>query len=597
MTNVTQVIDVAGAPPIRRARRGHLLPVGWRVAVLAICAIIATPILAICVLAISPEENIWPHLISTVLPSAVRQTLLLMAGVGCVALVLGTGTAWLVTMYAFPGRRVLEWALFLPLAMPTYLIAFCFVEIFDYSGSLQSALREVFGWQNAQDYWFPDIRSLGGAVFVMSLVLYPYVYLTARASFIQQSACVLEAARTLGRTPFGTFRAVALPLARPALAAGVTLALMECLNDIGAVEYFGVNTLTVSVYATWLERSNLGGAAQIACVMLAFVLLLVALERIARRGQSYHDTTGRYRALPQTQLTGWRAAAATTVCTVPVLLGFGIPVTVLLQSAVDYPEELWGSALWSATGNSLMLASAAAIAATLAGLVLAYARRSTGSSLIMAATRFSSIGYAVPGTVLAVGILIPLAAFDNRVDAFLREQFDISTGLLLSGSIFALVLAYTVRFMALSFGTINAGFGKISPNMDAASRALGAGAGETLWRVHLPMLRPAIGAAALLVFVDSMKELPATLLLRPFNFDTLSTHVYTLASLDLFEQGALASLAIVAAGLIPVLLLHSAISKGRPGSSSRSTSAFRARRAAHNDRGIWAGGPGPLPGS
>lgn len=597
MADLTQGADLTGARHVPRAARGHLQPLGWRIAVMAICAVIATPILAICILAVTPEDNIWPHLLSTVLPSAVQQTLLLMLGVGSVTLLVGTGTAWLVTMYTFPGRSILVWALLLPLAMPTYLIAFCFVEVFDYSGATQTALRELFGWHSAKDYWFPDIRTLGGAVFVMSLVLYPYVYLTARASFLQQSACVLEVARTLGRTPFGAFRAVALPLARPALAAGVTLALMECLNDIGAVEYFGVNTLTVSVYATWLERGSLGGAAQIACVMLAFVLLLVALERIARRGQSHYHTTGRYRALSQTQLTGWRAGAASSVCALPVLLGFGVPVAVLLQSAFDYPEELWGSALWSATGNSLMLASAAAVTATLAGLVLAYARRNTGSSLIMAATRFASIGYAVPGTVLAVGILIPLALFDNRLDAFLREQFDISTGLLLSGSVFALVLAYTVRFMAVSFGTINAGFGRISPSMDAASRALGAGTGETLWRVHLPMLRPAIGAAALLVFVDSMKELPATLLLRPFNFDTLSTHVYTLASLDLFEQGALASLTIVAAGLIPVLLLHHTISKGRPGSSSRSSAARRAQGGQQSRPPDWAGGTGPLPGS
>jgi iron(III) transport system permease protein len=543
---------------------------GWSLGALAISALLSAPLVAIAILALESSGDTWPHLIETVLPSAVARTLLLMAGVGAITLVIGAGTAWLVTMYRFPLSGWLEWMLLLPLAVPTYIIAFCYLELFDYAGTIQTSLRGLFGWQNASQYWFPDIRSLWGAILVMSFVLYPYVYLTARASFLQQSVCVLEVSRTLGRSAWGCLWEVALPLARPALVAGMTLALMECLNDIGAVEFLGVNTLTVSVYTTWLDRGSLAGAAQIACVMLLFVMCLLWAERTARARQRFHHTTGKYRHLPEERLTGWSGVAALTACAAPVAIGFALPISVLVGSALENYESALAGAFWRDAGHSLLLSVGAACLAVTLAIVLAYARRATRSKLVHGATGLAAVGYAVPGTVLAIGILVPLAAFDNAVDAFLRASLGISTGLLLSGSVFALIFAYTARFMAVSLGPIDASFKKTSRNLDAASRTLGVGLGGTLFRVHLPILAPAIGAAALLVFVDSMKELPASLLLRPFNFDTLATHVYTLASLDQFEEAALAALTIVVIGLAPIILMHRAIALARPGMKSSS---------------------------
>jgi iron(III) transport system permease protein len=540
---------------------------GWSVAAIILSLIALAPLIAIAVIALGPSGDTWPHLIVNVLPGAVRRTLGLMAGVGLLTLVIGTGTAWLVTMYRFPGRRYFQWLLLLPLAIPTYIIAYTYLELLDYSGSVQTLLRGLFGWQDAKSYWFPDIRSLGGAIFVMSAVLYPYVYITARASFVAQSVCVLEASRTLGGSAAETFWRIALPLARPALAAGVALALMEALNDIGAVEFFGVRTLTVAIYDTWLDRNDLVGAAQIACVMLLFVLALFLLERALRSAKRYHHTTGKYRDLPEDTLDGWRGMLATTACALPILFGFALPAAVLVEDALAHVTAGLSPAFWQAALHSLLLASAAATLAVIFALVLAFARRQTRAKLVQAASTIPAISYAVPGTVLAIGLLIPLAGLDNSIDDAMRSLFGISTGLLLSGTAFAIVLAYTIRFLAASLGAVEAGFSKISRNIDAASRTLGSTAGETLFRVHLPLLRPALGAAALLVFVDSMKELPATLLLRPFNFDTLATQVFTLVSLYRYEEAGLAALTIVLVSLAPVLLLHGIIAGSRPGAS------------------------------
>lgn len=562
---MSAVADFSGSlkQGVRRLRSSGNL--GWSVSALVLALIVTAPIAAIAILAMQSSGDTWQHLVSTVLPSSTVTTIELMFGVGLTTLVIGAGTAWLVTMFRFPGRGLFEWLLLIPLAMPTYLIAFCYMELLDYSGTFQTALRATFGWKNAADYWFPEIRSIWGGILVMSFVLYPYVYLTARASFLQQSICVLEVSRTLGRSAWGTFWSVALPLARPALVAGVTLALMESLNDIGAVEFLGIQTLTASVYATWLERSSLPGAAQIASVMLIFVFALIFVERNARRRQRFHHTTGKYTLIPEQRLTPIRGILAMVACALPILIGFVLPASVLFGSAIDNLAEGLKPEFWRSAGHSLLLAVSAAIVAVAVGLVLAYACRASRSKLVHAATALASVGYAVPGTVLAIGVLIPLATFDNSLDAFMRSNFGISTGLLLSGTAAGLVMAYTVRFLAIAFGTIDAGFKKTSTNLDAASRTMGTSITQTLFRVHLPMMTPVLGAAALLVFVDSMKELPATLLLRPFNFDTLATHVYTLASLDLFEEGAIAALAIVAIGLLPVIFLHRAISSGRPG--------------------------------
>ncbi|WP_350333258.1 ABC transporter permease [Coralliovum pocilloporae] len=535
-------------------KTGRNLPI-WMIASWLVVLSVLAPIGALFYLALQPSDGVWGHLVSTVLPRATWTTLLLMAGVGSVTAFIGVTTAWLVSMCHFPGRRLFDWLLLVPLAMPTYIVAFAYVEILDFTGPVQTALRQVLGVTSARDYWFPEVRSLGGAVFVMSVVLYPYVYLTTRAMFLMQSACMLDVARTLGSSPLHTFFRVALPLARPAIAVGVTLALMECVNDIGAVEFFGVKTLTFTIYDTWLNRGSLAGAAQIACVMLLFVLGLVIAERFARRKQRFHITSKRYQALPNFELRGAQAGLASLLCATPVLLGFAFPAALLASSAVKrLTPDLLLTFIEPAL-NSLMLASFAAAATVGAGVVIAYTQRYDQRPITKLAARLGSIGYAVPGTVLAVGILIPLASLDNAVDGFMRSAFGISTGLLLAGSGTALVYAYSVRFLAVSIGGAESGLSRVTTSLDMAARTLGRSAGETLRDVHLPIIRTALVSAAMLVFVDCMKELPATILLRPFNFDTLATVVYTQASLEAFEDAAPAALMIVLVGLIPVALL------------------------------------------
>ena len=539
---------------------------GWTIFAAVLAGIVLLPIGTIIVLSLRSQQNIWPHLLHTVLPRAIADTSTLMAGVGALSLLLGTGAAWLVTMYRFPGRALLDRLLVLPLAMPTYIVAYCYVELLDYAGPIQQMLRALFGWHSARDYWFPEIRTLGGCVLVLSAVLYPYVYLSARASFAQQSVCVLEVARTLGQTPLGAFRSVAVPLARPALAAGVALVLMECLNDLGAAQYLGVQTLTVSIYTTWLQRSSLAGAAQIALVALLLVGALLLGERVARGGARVHHTTGRYRSIPFSDLKGWRAFLVSAACSVPVIAGFILPLSVLLAQASTYLSEALMIGFWRAVRNSVSVAGTAAITTVAVGLALVYARRLTANALVRFVVPIASLGYALPGTVLALGLLLPLAALDNAADSLLRSSFGLSSGLLLSGSLFVIVLAYTVRFLAISLGSLEAGFEKLSPNLDAVARTLGETAFSSLLRVHGPLLVPALGAAALLVFVDGMKELPATLLLRPFNFETLATLAYSYAALEQFERASLGALTIVLIGLVPVLLLHQAVAGGRAGS-------------------------------
>jgi len=534
-----------------------------------VLAVVLLPLATILALAAAPSENIWPHLLRTVLPEALATTLVLMAGVGALTLAMGCGAAWLVTMYRFPGRAALDRLLVLPLAMPAYIAAYCHADLLDFAGPVQTGLRTLFGWKSARDYWFPDIHSEGGAILALSSVLYPYVYLTARASFVQQSACVLEVARTLGRSSLGAFWSVALPLARPALAAGVALALMECLNDLGAVQHLGVRTLTASIYATWLQRSNLGGAAQLAAVSLLIAVLLFAAERWARGEARVHHTSKRYRAIPFQDIQGWRGYAAALACAAPVAVGFGAPMAVLLAGAVRHAHLAFDAGFVRAVWNSLSLSCLSAAVAVAVAAALVSARRISATWPMRASVRLAGLGYAVPGAVLALGLLIPLAAFDNWLDELLRETAGVSSGLLLSGSLFALTLAYVIRFLAAGLGSIGAGVERISPNLDAAARALGATAWAAAWRIHLPLLAPAAGAAALLVFVDSMKELPATLLLRPFNFETLATRVYAFAGLEQFEQAAPGALAIVLAGLVPVLLLHETVSGGRAGGAQK----------------------------
>ncbi len=552
-----------------RAWRGRLrASPSWTVAVAVIVALMVLPLLTIIWLALFPPLNgvsTWPHLLRTVLPSAILKTALLLTGVGGVTLLVGTACAWVVTMYRFPGRDLVDRLLVIPLAMPTYIVAYCYVELLDYAGPIQTGLRALFGWQSTKDYWFPEIRSLGGAVFVLAAVLYPYIYLSARASFVQQSVCALEVARTLGQTAVGAFWTVALPLARPAIVAGVALVLMECLNDLGAVQHLGVETLTVAIYTTWLQRGSLAGAAQIAVLLLGVVAALFWLEHSSRGRAGFQHTTGRYRSIPFSRLEGWWSVTAVTACALPFVLGFLLPCSMLLRDAVRYAPEAIAGGLWPAARNSVLLALMAAGTAVILATILAYAGRIAANGFTRPAVRLAGLGYAVPGTVLAIGIILPLAGLDNRIDAMARAAFGVSTGLLLSGSAVALVFAYTVRFLSMALGTVTAGLQRISPNLDAAARTLGVGAFRALLRVHLPMLLPALGTAGLLVFVETMKELPATILMRPFNFETLATLVYNRAALEQFEEAALAALLIVAVGLIPVLALHRAVAGGRTG--------------------------------
>jgi iron(III) transport system permease protein len=535
------------------------------IAVLAIVALVVLPVVTILVLSATSDWRAWPHLLQSVLPKALVGTVLLLGGMAAVTSIVGTATAWLVTMYRFPGREMADRLLVLPLAIPTYIVAYAYVELLDYAGPVQSALRGLLGVSSPRDYWFPDVRSTGGAVLVLSAVLYPYVYLTARASFVQQSVCALEVARTLGRTPLGVLFDVALPLARPAIAAGTALVMMEGLNDLGAVQHLGVETLSAAIYTTWLQRGSLGGALQIAAFLVVVVLALVAFERAQRSGR-YHNTTGRFRAIPFQDLDGWRGWAALAACLVPVGLGFAVPIAVLIANAWSAGSAAFGDGFWIAARNSVLLSAAAAVFAVAAATLIAYAERTVGSLAIRRAARVAGLGYALPGTLLALGLMVPLAAFDNALDGVLRRNLGFGIGLLLSGSLVALGLAFVIRFLAVALGAVESGLSRVSPNLDAAARTLGAGSLETLVRVHLPMLVPSLGAAALLVFVDGMKELPATLLLRPFNFNTLATEVYNLTALEQTEMAAVGALAIVLVGLLPVLLLHRAVAGGRSGS-------------------------------
>jgi iron(III) transport system permease protein len=537
----------------------------WTLGTIALAAVIMVPLVSVVVMALSPSERIWSHLVDTVLWQYVRVTLTLMIGVGIGVTVIGAGTAWLVTMCRFPGRRIFNWAMLLPLAVPAYVLAFVVTDQLEYAGSVQTALRALFGWQSRQDYWFPEVRSLGSAIVVMTLVLYPYVYLLARAAFLEQSVCVIEVSRTLGRGPWRSFFHVALPLARPAIVVGVTLALMETVNDFGTVDFFAVNTFTAGIYDVWLNMNSRAGAAQLATVLLLFVLALIGAERWGRRGQRFHHTTTKYRDLPSYQLRGGRAALAFLACLLPLALGFILPATVLAGYALDFYEETLSRDFAVHALNSLTLSTVSAAIAVAAGVFMAYGVRLSGGSMIRSVTRLASVGYAIPGAVLAIGIVFPLGLFDNAVDGLSRTLFGVPTGLLLSGTIAGLVYGYLARFLALSYGTMESSLGKITPSMDGAARTLGHTPGGTLRRVHFPLMRGSLLTAALLVFVDCMKELPLTLILRPFNYDTLATFVYQYASDELLEESALGALSIVGAGILPVIMLSVTVARSRPG--------------------------------
>ncbi len=536
----------------------------WRVGCWLITAFVAAPLIGVLANLAAPSSGALAHLASTILPEILFNTLVLVLIVGIATAAIGVATSWLVTMCRFPGSRLLEWALLLPLAMPAYIIGYAYADFLAFAGLLQSGLRALFGWRRG-DYWFPDLHGVGGVGAMFTLVLYPYVYLLARAAFLEQSICVLEASRVLGSSPWRSFGRVALPLARPAVASGVALALMEALADFGTVQYFGVQTFTTAIYRTWFGMGDRVAAAQLASGLLVVVLGLLALER-ASRGMARVDLTSRrYRRITPLPLRGWRAGAALLVCALPVLFGFVLPALIMLSLHLKAGDDITGLAFARLAGNSLSLAVLAAALTVMAALVLGYGLRRARDRWTRAAIRLATMGYAVPGTVIAVGIVIWLGYFDNQLDAWMRASFGISTGLLLSGSIVALLFAYVVRFLSVGVSAIDAGLGRITPSMDDAARTLGAMPRHVLARIHAPIMRGSVLTAAILVFVDVLKELPATLLVRPFNFDTLAVRVYALASDERLAQASTAALVIVVVGLVPVAVLSWMIRRGRAG--------------------------------
>lgn len=533
-------------------------------AALAVAALLALPVLVVVGHLALPWSATWTHLRETVLADYVVNTVVLVGGVGLGVAVIGVATAWLATMCDFPGRRVVEWALVLPLAVPAYVIAYTYTDLLQYAGPVQTMLRDAFGWSR-DDYWFPHVRSLGGAVVMLVFVLYPYVYLLARAAFINQSVCVLDVSRTLGAGPWSSFLRVALPLARPALAAGVALALMETVADFGTVSFFAVPTFTTGIYKAWFSMGDRVVATQMAAILLLVVLAILAGERASRGSLRFHQTSRLYRPLVRYRLRGWRAGAAIATCALPLAIGFLIPVIALARMAMIDGFPNVGPRFTHAAVNTLVLAGGAAIVTLGVALLLAQAVRARPRGLGTAAQRIAMLGYAVPGSVMAVGILVPLTALDNTVDAGMRSVFGIATGLVLTGSAAALVFAYVARFLAVGLQAIDASLAKVSPSMDGAARSLGERPWGVLVRIHLPLAWGGALSAALLVFVDVLKELPATLLMRPFNMDTLAVLAHNLASDERLGEASLPALAIVVVGLAPIVLLSRAVARSRPG--------------------------------
>jgi iron(III) transport system permease protein len=522
--------------------RAHIL-------VILICLVTALPILAIFALALTQGNSLWP----ANLPRLVWSTVALCAGAASIALVVGTVLAWLVTFYQFPGRRSLKWMALLPLALPGYIISFVYVDAFTYAGPVQQTLRNLAGWTKPGDYWFPEIRSLGGAIVVLGFALYPYVYLAGRAAFMRQPVNQLLVARTLGRSPFRSFVEIALPQARAALFIGTLLVVMECINDIGAATFFGIGTVTTAIYGLWLDQGDLPGAARLATALILLMALLVYLETVAKT-RTLRDAKSAFLSL-RTALKGWRAACAAMAMIVPIFLGFGLPVVLLISHGMRRWREAFTGDTALALWHSLLLATLACLVTLCVALLLSHIARWQNSHVLKRVMRLASLGYALPGTVLGIGVLVPFGQFDQWLNRILVSTIGYGPGLLLSGTIFALVFAYATRFLIIAVGQVEDGMAKIPTHMDDVARTLGRNRFYIFHSLHLPLLRPAIISALLLICVDAMKELPATLILRPFDFETLATQVFTLASLGQYEQAAIPALLIVLAGLVPVVVL------------------------------------------
>ncbi len=538
----------------------------WTAFVFVLAALICSPVLFVLSSIFTNSSQIWGHLASTVLPTYIQNSLLLMFGVGFGVLIIGVGTAWLVTMCRFPGSRVFEWALLLPLAAPAYILAYVYTEWLEFYGPIQTNLRQWFGWSSIGDYWFPEIRSLGGAIALLTLTLYPYVYLLVRVSFLEQATRLLEASRSLGCNPWRSFVTIAVPLARPSITAGLALALMETLNDFGTVQFFGVDTFTTGIYRTWFGMGERVVAAQLAAVLMLFILGLILLELWSRRQAKYYQNSSRFQRLTPFKLEGIRAICACLACLIPLMLGFLLPGGLLFKIALENLQTIFDQRFYKFASHSLLLAILTAGLAVLISVIMAYGVRLHNSLAINFSTRLAAMGYAIPGSVIAVGILIPMGRLDNAIDSVMRSLFGISTGLLFSGTIIALLFAYLVRFLAVSFGAVESSLSKIKPSLDDASRSLGHSPTSTLMKIHAPMMGGGLLTAGMLTFVDVMKELPATLVIRPFNFDTLAIRVYNLAADERLAEAAGPALAIVAVGMIPVILLSLKIAQSRQSS-------------------------------
>jgi iron(III) transport system permease protein len=556
--------DSQAIPEEKLYKKNSFLFFRWNSALVILSLLFSIPLAVILGSVFFPETEVWSHLADTVLTDYISNSLILLVGVGSLALILGVVPAWLVTMYRFPLSRYLEWALLLPMAMPAYIIAYSYTGMLDVAGPLQTSLREITGW-HYRDYWFPEVRSLWGAICMMSLVLYPYVYLLARAAFIEQSICVLEVSRTLGCNTFNAFRRVALPLARPAIMVGLSLVVMETLADYGTVQYFGVSAFTTGIFRTWFGLGNSLAAAQLSALLLMFIAAFLYLEKRSRRQARFHHTSSRYSSLLQQKLNTTQGVIALILCATPMILGFIVPVLFLIDLALDTYSQVLGKDFYLLLFHSLLLAFATAVLALMIALFMAYSNRNTDSAINRFMVRFVSMGYAIPGTVIAVGVLIPFAWFDNTLDAFLTQHFNISSGLLISGTVFTLIFAYLTRFLAVSINTVEAALGKIKPVMDEVAKTNGLSSGSIIKRIHIPMMRGSLLTALLLVFVDVLKELPATLILRPFNFNTLAVRTYELANEERLADAAVPALAIVLAGIIPVIMISNSISRSRAG--------------------------------
>lgn len=532
----------------------------WQWGILLITLLFAIPVFTVVSFVFQSSGNTWEHLLDTVLKDYISNSLILVIGVSIGTLSMGVTTAWLTSIFKFPGRKLFQWALLLPLAIPAYIIAYTYTGMLDFSGPVQTLLRETFNW-TARDYWFPEVRSIGGAIIMLSLVLYPYVYLLARAAFLEQSSITLEASRSLGLGPWRSFFRVALPMARPAIITGLSLALMETLADFGTVEYFGVATFTTGIFRTWFGLDNTIAAGQLASLLLMFVFVLIIIERYSRRRAQYHQQSGRQahaRRIKLGFIQGWLAFIA---CLLPLLAGFILPFWQLVIWTIETADEMINNEFYTLVMHSMSLAIVTAMLALILALFMAYGQRLHNNFFIRLLVRLASMGYAIPGMVIAIGVVIPFAWLDNTLDDWSRVQFNYSTGLIFSGTLFALIFAYLVRFLAVSTGAVESSLGKIKPSMDDAARSMGFRPLQVLTRIHIPLMRSTLLSAVLLVFVDILKELPATLVLRPFNFNTLAVRAYELAADERLADASSAAIMIVLVGIIPVILLSISITR------------------------------------